>query len=269
MVDLLRRSISPVTDEAWEELDSQAVKVLKNLLTGRSVVDFKGPLGWKAGSVDLGRLEIPKEQKIKGVYWGTRKVLPLVEIRIPFTLKQAELDDINRGSEDPDLSPLEEAADKLAQFEDGAIYHGFSEGCIKGLLESSAHRPIKIGGSQDDLAKGIAAGVEALKKAAIGGPFALVLGSKPHQVLLERGGGGYPAHKYVSELLGGPVLSSPQLKGGVLLSTRGEDFELIVGQDISIGYCSHDREQIEFYLTESMTFRVLEPAAVVELKTGA
>jgi hypothetical protein len=36
-----------------------------------------------------------------------------------------------------------------------------------------------------------------------------------------------------------------------------------LGQDFSVGYASHDRDKVELYLTESFTFRVLEPAAAV------
>ena len=36
-----------------------------------------------------------------------------------------------------------------------------------------------------------------------------------------------------------------------------------VGQDISIGYLSHDADNVTLYLEESLTFRVLEPDAIV------
>jgi uncharacterized linocin/CFP29 family protein len=49
------------------------------------------------------------------------------------------------------------------------------------------------------------------------------------------------------------------------MSVRGGDFELWIGQDASIGYAHHDKEHVELYLTESLTFRVLEPAAAVPL----
>jgi len=51
-----------------------------------------------------------------------------------------------------------------------------------------------------------------------------------------------------------------------VLSMRGGDFELTVGQDLSIGYASHDRTTVELYLTESFTFRVLEDKASIYLK---
>jgi uncharacterized linocin/CFP29 family protein len=46
---------------------------------------------------------------------------------------------------------------------------------------------------------------------------------------------------------------------------RGDDFELVVGQDLSIGYLSHDNAKVTLYLEESLTFRLLSPQAAVPL----
>lgn len=55
------------------------------------------------------------------------------------------------------------------------------------------------------------------------------------------------------------------LEGGAVLSVRGGDFVLTVGQDLSIGYKLHEAREIELFFTESFTFQVLEPAAAVAL----
>jgi uncharacterized linocin/CFP29 family protein len=63
---------------------------------------------------------------------------------------------------------------------------------------------------------------------------------------------------------------APALQGGaVLLSVRGGDYELTVGQDLSIGYAVHDRTDVELFLTESFTFRVLEEKAAIFLSRPA
>jgi uncharacterized linocin/CFP29 family protein len=51
-----------------------------------------------------------------------------------------------------------------------------------------------------------------------------------------------------------------------VLSHRGGDFKLSVGQDLSIGYAGHDKDRVHLYLTESFAFRVLERGAAVYLK---
>ena len=62
------------------------------------------------------------------------------------------------------------------------------------------------------------------------------------------------ASKHIDRLLDGEVLWAPAIQGAVLLSTRGGDYELHLGQDLSIGYLSHDAESIELYLQETLTF---------------
>lgn len=47
------------------------------------------------------------------------------------------------------------------------------------------------------------------------------------------------------------------------LGVRGGDFELYLGQDVSIGYLSHDATSIEHYSQESLTFLVQTAEAAV------
>jgi len=269
MADWLRRSLAPLTDAAWTAIDETARRTLRPLLSARSVVDVDGPHGPEFAAVNLGRLEISRKKSASAVPWGIRQVQPLIEVRLPFLLEQMELDNITRGSADPDLSRLEAAARQLAAFEESAIYHGFADAQLKGLLASCSHKPLKLAPKPEQWPQVIGDGLKALRTGGIDGPFALVLSVDSFHALEAAGSGSYPPEKRIRALIQGPLLWSPALKGGVLLSTRGGDFSLAIGQDIAIGYASHDREQIELYLEESFTFRVLGPAAAVELKPPA
>jgi uncharacterized linocin/CFP29 family protein len=71
--------------------------------------------------------------------------------------------------------------------------------------------------------------------------------------------------EHVRRLLDGPIVWAPAVDGAVVLSLRGGDFELTVGQDLSIGYLEHTATSVRLYLQESFTFRVLEPEAAVPL----
>ena len=46
---------------------------------------------------------------------------------------------------------------------------------------------------------------------------------------------------------------------------RGGDFELTIGQDISIGYLSHSETTVRLYFQETMTFLLLTTEAAVVL----
>jgi uncharacterized linocin/CFP29 family protein len=52
----------------------------------------------------------------------------------------------------------------------------------------------------------------------------------------------------------------------LVLSQRGGDFLFESGQDLSIGYDSHDADVVRLYLEESFSFRVATPEAAVVLE---
>ena len=269
MIGLLKRSLAPLSEEAWKEVDTRAAQVLRSQLSARGIVDFAGPRGWDFSAVNLGRLEMGKEKSPYEMPWGKRLVLPLIETRVPFQLDQMELDCVSRGSRDPDLRPLEDAARRIALFEEAAVYNGFEPGCIEGILPRSEQQPIALPGSSQAFPGAVARAVETLTLAGIPGPFVLVLGKEAWVGLMQGGADGYPPQKIIRELVEGTPRMSPAIDGGVLLSAAKGNFELTVGQDFSVGYASHDRDKVDLYLTESFTFRVLEPRAAVRLDLHA
>jgi deferrochelatase/peroxidase EfeB len=55
------------------------------------------------------------------------------------------------------------------------------------------------------------------------------------------------------------------LAGAFVLTTRGGDFDLHIGQDVSIGYLSHTNTSVRLYLQETFTFLLLTEEAAVAL----
>jgi uncharacterized linocin/CFP29 family protein len=78
---------------------------------------------------------------------------------------------------------------------------------------------------------------------------------------------GYPIREHLARILGddGQIVWAPAITGGVLLSTRGGDYELHLGQDVSIGYLEHDATTIRLYFQESFTFIPQTSEAAVAL----
>jgi uncharacterized linocin/CFP29 family protein len=273
MPTILKREFAPISDDAWSELDAEAARAISGVIVGRKIVDFDGPHGWELASVNLGRVDIAST-KTKGktagpVAWGVREVLPIVEVRAGFSLKQLEIDNISRGSGDADIDPLLEVAAHTAMFEDDAILNGFDAGNIQGIVKASVHKDLKLPKDVEQYPKAVADAVKSLQMAGIGGPYAMVLNADAYYDLKQSAKTGYPPKRIIEELLEGDILPTPVLDGGVVVSTRGGDFQLTVGKDFSLGYASHDRDVVELFLTESFTFRVLEPKAAVRLKPTA
>lgn len=265
MTDMLRRNLAPITTDAWKEIDEEATRTLRTHLTARSILDVNGPHGWSLGAINLGTLDLGKEELVPDVGWGLRKNLPLLEIRVPFVLDTFDLDNVSRGSRTPDLDAVAEAAKKAALFEETAIYKGFAPAGITGILEASVQDAVSLTGTPDHLIKAIEKGVHALQRSGIAGPYELVLGDDPYQKLYAGEESCYPLYRQASEILGGSIHWSRALEGGVIVSARGGDFEFSSGQDLSIGYAMVQEQHVHLYMTESFTFRVLEPKAAVPL----
>lgn len=266
-MDILKRELAPIPMEAWAEIDEQATRSLTAMLSGRRVLDVSGPMGTDFPGVPEGRLDYPKKQAKKDLKYGIRKVHHIVEVRVPFELDIAEMDNVVRGAKDVDLSGLEDAAKKIALFEEQVIYHGLPEANITGLKLCVGDECLTIGGKPEELLEGIAEGVTAFSSRSIEGPYSFIVGPKLWSRMSAHVQG-YPMKMQAETILGGPVLLSPYLSDtfaneAYMITQRGGDLELILGQDLAIGYETHTAEKVKLYFTESFTFRVLEPMAVL------
>lgn len=262
-MDILRKSMAPISKEAWEEINDTAKEVLSAVLSARKIVDVKGPMGLKYAALPMGRIKIPENQQGQLKY-GIHQVLPMVEARIPFKLDLWELDNLARGAEDIDLDALEEAAREIAQFEENVIYEGLKDGNITGLKNSSEYESVPFPESDEEILQTITRAITRFKIDSIGGPYSLVLNQEKWQrvnTIVK----GYPLSKQLEKILGGSIIMAPLIKDSYLVSQRGGDCRMVVGQDLAIGYESHDHQNVQLYLTESFTFQVLEPRAVIVL----
>ncbi len=271
-MDILKRELAPIPAEAWTEIDQQATRTLTAMLSARKVVDVSEPMGTDFPGVPEGRLDYPKKQPKDGLNYGIHKVHHLVEARIPFELDIKEMDNVVRGAKDIDLGNLEDAARKIALFEESVVYHGLNEANIKGLKVCTGSQCMTIGSKPEQLLETIAQGVTIFAERSIEGPYSFVVGPKLWSKMSAHVQG-YPVKMQAENILGGSVILSPYLTGdhadeAFMVTTRGGDFELILGQDLSVGYDSHTAEKVKLYYNESFTFRILEPAAVIPYVGG-
>jgi uncharacterized linocin/CFP29 family protein len=262
----LLREHAPITEVGWQLIDDEARERLTPALAARKLVDFSGPHGWEYSATNLGRAAPVAGAPGKGVGAVRREVLPVVELRAPFTLSRAELGDADRGAEDVDLAPLDEAAHRLATAENSVVFHGYEDAGMTGIAQAASNDAVALGEDCAAYPRHVARAVEALLRAGIEGPYGLALGPESYTRVLETSEhGGYPLLDHLRKIIGGPLVWSPGVEGAVVVSQRGGDFLLDVGEDISIGYTSHDADTVELYLVESLTFRVATAEAAIAL----
>jgi uncharacterized linocin/CFP29 family protein len=262
----LLREHAPITEATWKLIDDEARERLTPALAARRLVDFAGPHGWEHSATNLGRISPLGEAPVDGVTAAQRRVLAVVELRAPFSLARSELEDADRGAPDVDLATLDEAAHRIATAENRAVFHGWEAAGITGVAAASAHDAITLGSDCGQYPRHVAAAVEALLRAGVDGPYGLALGPDAYTNVLETSEhGGYPLLDHLRKIIGGPLVWAPGVDGAVVVSERGGDFLFDAGEDIAIGYESHDADTVDLYLVESFTFRVATPEAAVAL----
>lgn len=263
----LLRSHAPITSDTWDVIDAEAKSRLSVALGARRVVDFTGPFGWRHSATNTGRVGPVVPAPVDGVSARPRVVLPLAEVRADFSLARTELDAASRGAVDVDLSPLDHAALAIARVENATVFDGWAALGMTGIAQASPHDPIAVGDRPDRLAVRIAAAVAVLQQSDVGGPYALAV-DRDTWVEITGGNdaGGAPLLTHVKRILDGPIVWVPGIAQPVVLSLRGGDFILESGEDLAIGYSSHDADSVQLYLEETFTFRVATPEAAVALR---
>ena len=262
----LLRERAPISDAGWSMLDQEARDRLTPALAARKLVDFSGPNGWEYSATNLGRVSALTAPPSDGVSGLQRRVLPLVEVRADFELSRSELRDGDRGADDVDLEALDKAAHQIAVAENVAVFHGWKS-AIAGIAEASPYKQASLGKVADQYPRPVAGALEELLCNGISGPYGLALGREQHRRVVETAEhGGYPLLDHLHKILEGPIVWAPGVKGAVVVSLRGGDFIFESGEDLSIGYDSHDGEVVRLYLEESFSFHVATPEAAVALK---
>jgi uncharacterized linocin/CFP29 family protein len=263
-VNDLLRALAPIADQAWEMIEEEAKRTLQDILAARKLVDFTGPLGWEASALESGRVRRLAEPAA-GVEARQRSVQPLVELRVPFELSRDELEAVARGAKDPQLDAVRQAARNAALAEDRAVFQGYGAAGIEGVMQAAKDATLPLTDDFTAYPAVVADAVSRLRTGGVNGPYAIALGPRCYAGLSKTTVGGYPVMEHVRRLLDGPMVWAPAVDGAVVLSQRGGDFELAVGQDFSLGYLEHSAAKVRLYLQESFTFRVLSPEAAVPL----
>lgn len=260
----LHRELAPISDAAWAQIEEEAKRTLKRYLAGRRVVDVPAPGGVGLSAVGTGHLRtIPPPAE--GIVARQREVKPLAELRAPFELSRDAIDDVERGATDADWQPVKDAAQKLAFAEDGAIFDGYGGAGIEGIRKATSNPIMKLPADVRDYPDVIAQALSQLRLVGVNGPYAALLGREAYTLLAETSDHGYPVIEHVKRLVDDQILWAPAAAGAFVLTTRGGDFELAIGQDVSIGYSSHSDTAVRLYLQETFTFRVLTSEAAVVL----
>ncbi|MCQ4121236.1 family 1 encapsulin nanocompartment shell protein [Rhodococcus tibetensis] len=261
----LHRNLAPVTEAAWQQISEEAARTFRRHVAARRVVDVAGPFGYSYSAHNVGRVT-PITTSDSRIRAQLRQVHPLVELRFPFTLSRAEVDDVARGSLDSDWQPVKDAAKAIAFAEDQSIFDGFEQAGIRGIGASSDNPVLSLPEDPLLVPDAVASALSALRLAGVEGPYSVVLDADTYTAVSETRDAGHPVFHHLDALVTGDIIWAPAIRGGYVLSTRGGDNQLTLGSDLSIGYDSHTATEVTLYLEETFTFSSLTAEAAVVLQ---
>jgi uncharacterized linocin/CFP29 family protein len=264
----LHRELAPISDAAWASIEEETTRTLKRYLAGRRVVDVHGPSGVGVSAVGTGHLRTITAPG-DGILARQREVKPLVELRVPFELDRQGVDDVERGADDSDWQPAKDAAQKIAYAEDRAIFEGYAAAGIGGIRQGTSNAIMTLPAEVRDYPEAVAQALSQLRLVGVNGPYSVLLGADAYTALAETSDHGYPVLEHVKRLVKDEIIWAPAIVGAFVMTTRGGDFDLHIGQDVSIGYSSHTDSAVRLYLQETFTFLLLTTEAAVALAPPA
>lgn len=260
----LHRELAPISEAAWAQIEEETSRTIKRYLAGRRVVDVHGPEGTALSAVGTGHqhtIEAPGD----GVAARQRDVRSVVEFRVPFELERQMVDDVERGANDSDWQPAKDAARKLAFAEDRVILEGYAAAGIVGVRQGTSNPRKHLPADVRKYPEAFAEALSQLRLVGVNGPYSILLSADAYTELAETSDYGYPVLEHVKRLVEGKIIWAPAIDGAFVVTTRGGDLDLHLGQDASIGYLSHSDTHIRLYLQETFTFLYLTSECAVAL----
>jgi len=260
----LHRELAPISDAAWAQIEEETSRTLKRYLAGRRVVDVHGPAGSALAAVGTGHqraIATPGE----ALTAHQREAQALVELRVPFELDRQMIDDVERGANDSDWQPAKDAARKLAFAEDRAIFEGYPAAGIVGVRQGTSNPKKSLPADVRKYPEAFAQALGQLRLVGVNGPYSILLSADAYTELAETSDYGYPVLEHVKRLVEDKIIWAPAIDGAFVVTTRGGDLDLHIGQDASIGYLSHTDKHVRLYLQETFTFLYLTSESAVAL----
>ena len=176
---------------------------------------------------------------------------------------------MERAADDSDWQAGKDAAQKIAYAEDRVIFEGYAGAGIGGIRQGTSNPIMTLPAEVRQYPDAIAQALSQLRLVGVNGPYSVLLGADAYTALTETSDNGYPVLEHVKKLVKDEIIWAPAIAGAFVLTMRGGDFGLHIGQDVSIGYLSHTESVVRLYLQETLTFLLLTAEAAVALAPAA
>jgi uncharacterized linocin/CFP29 family protein len=261
IMDYLGREDAPISAETWNLIDTAMVEAAKGMLAGRRLLGISGPYG-------LGLKAVPLSDGKGRKGFVTSDLLPVPLLQVNFCLGKRDIAAFERDRVAFDACGVATAACACATAEDTLVFQGAPG--IPGLLTAKGSASVKLsaweapGAAVDE----IIGAVTALDDGGFHGPYTLGLAPARYNLLFRR----YPQGEgteldHLRSIATAGIVKVPALgDGGVLLATGKQYAEIVLGQDMTVGFIGPVGGDLEFSVSESLVPVVHTPGAVCVLK---
>lgn len=265
----LHREDAPFGEKVWQRIDQTVVEAAKSQLSARRILHTEGPYGLGLKSLPGTDREIAKAGE-EGATLVASSDIPVAALQSAFTLSGRDIAAFEETGLPLDLRAAAAAAVSCARQEDILLFRGVKALGLEGLLSAKETQSLKLnpweepGTAVNDLIQG----VTILDKAGFHGPYALALTPALYNLLFRRYPQGNTTElEHMQAVVTDGIVKAPALStGGVLIASGRQFASIVLGQDLRTSFVGPTGRDYEFTVSESLTLRLAQPAAVCVLK---
>ena len=251
-----------VTSELLNEVEHAAVSAAREILTGRRILEVKGPYGLALTSVEVGNDDLHQERAPGEASAVVSRALSVPMIYRRFSLSKRRVAAFEETGQPLNLKVVEDAGQAVAAREEEFVYYGQTGFQLPGLITVEGRNSVKGGNwnKVDEALDSVIEAVNILDGKGYRGPYGLALAPALYNNLFRRyAGTDLLQIEHLKRLCTRGIVKAT-IEGGVLVAP--EVGSLVLGQDMQVGYLETDAAHENFAVSESVVLKIEAPDAI-------
>ena len=251
-----------VTSELLNEIEHAAVSAAREILTGRRILEVKGPYGLALTSVEVGNDDLYRELAPGEASAVVSRALSVPMIYRRFSLSKRRVAAFEETGQPLNLKVVEDAGQAVAAREEEFVYYGQPAFHLPGLMTVEGRNSVKGGNwnKVDEALDSVIEAVNILDGKGYRGPYGLALAPALYNSLFRHYAGTELLQiEHLKRLCTRGIVKAT-IEGGVLIAP--EVGSLVLGQDMQVGYLETDAAHENFAVSESVVLKIEAPDAI-------
>lgn len=270
---------NPLTPEEWRRLQGVVVEAARRTLVGRRVVDIHGPVGPGAETIvkshlagtTRGHIDLQGNDAGDAVRSARREPGFLPIVYKDFVVHWRDLETARATGVPFDTSIAAGAASLCANREDQLILFGHETMGYEGLMNATGRLTLlrRDWSASGNAFADVSGATERLVERGHYGPYSMIVSprlyAQMHRVHQDTN---VLEIEHVRKLVSGGVYQSALIRteAALLVSGGRQNFDLVVGQDLTVAYLGAAQMNHPFRVFESIGLRIKRPSSICTLE---